>query len=154
MPEYERTGVLTEEDLDTPSKEQLRSGVAIIECVQEIPCNPCVDVCPTDAISMEDINAPPRIDYDACTGCGQCVTICPGLACFVVKLENDHALVTLPYEMLPLPQKGDRVAALDREGKKIGEAVVRRVKQGDTPVITIEVEPELAMQVRAIEVEP
>ena len=154
MPDYERTGVLTEDDLDTPTKEQLRRGVAIIECIQEIPCNPCVDVCPTQAVSMQDINAPPHVDYDACIGCAQCVAICPGLACFVVKLEDDHALVTLPYEMLPLPEEGDIVAALNRSGEKIGEAVVQKVKTGDTPIITIEVKPELAMQVRAIEVEP
>ncbi|MGC9307542.1 MAG: hypothetical protein ACP5FL_02050, partial [Thermoplasmatota archaeon] len=75
-------------------------------------------------------------------------------ACFVVKLEDDHALVTLPYEMLPLPEEGDIVAALNRSGEKIGEAVAKKIKTGDTPVITIEVKPELAMQVRAIEVEP
>lgn len=153
MQEYERTGVLTEDDLDAPTEEQLRRGVAIIECVQEIPCNPCVDVCPVDAISMKDINAPPHIDYEACIGCGQCVFICPGLACFVVKLKNDHALVTLPYEMLPLPKEGDRVAALDRRGEKVGKAIVREIKKGDTPLITIEVKPELVMEVRAIEVD-
>lgn len=154
MPEYERTGVLSEDDLDLPSKEQLRQGVAIVECVQEIPCNPCVDACPTDAISMEDINVPPRVDYEACIGCGKCVAICPGLACFVVKLEGDHALVTLPYEMLPLPEEGDHVAALNRQGEQVGDAIVREVREGDTPVITVEVSPEHAMQVRAIEVEP
>lgn len=154
MQEYERTGVLTEDALDLPTKEQLRRGVAVIECVQEIPCNPCVDGCPVDAISMDDVNAPPHVDFEACIGCGKCVAICPGLACFVVTLEDDHALVTLPYEMFPLPGEGDRVAALNRRGKHVGEAVVRRVKTGDTPVITIEVAPELAMEVRAIEVEP
>ena len=154
MPDYERIGVLTEDDLNIPTEEQLRRGVAIIECIQEIPCNPCVDVCPTKAVSMQDINAPPHVDFDACIGCAQCVAICPGLACFVVKLEDDNALVTLPYEMLPIPEEGDLVAALNRSGEKIGEAVIKKIKTGNTLVITIEVEPNLAMQVRAIEVEP
>ncbi len=153
MPEYERSGVLGEDDLNLPSEEQLRNGVAVIECVQEIPCNPCVDACPTDAISMEDINAPPHVDYETCIGCGQCIAVCPGLACFVVKLEDEHALVTLPYEMLPLPEEGDHVAALNRRGERVGDAVVREVREGDTPIITIEVAPEHAMQARAIEVE-
>ncbi len=154
MREYERTGVLSEDIFDLPTEEQLRKGVAIVECVQEIPCNPCVDACPTDAITMEDINAPPHVDYEACIGCGQCVAVCPGLACFVVKTENDHALITLPYEMLPLPEKGDHVAALNRHGEQVGTAVVRSVKNDDTPVITVQVAKEHAMQVRAIEVEP
>ncbi len=154
MQEYDRTGVLTEDDLDLPSEKQLHKGVAVIECIQKIPCNPCVDICPTDAISMENINAPPRVDFEACIGCGKCVAICPGLACFVIKLEDDHALVTLPYEMLPLPGESDTVAALNRRGEKIGEAIVHSVKKDDTPAITVEVAPELAMQVRAVEVEP
>ena len=63
MREFERTGILSVNDLQKPSKKHLEKGVAILECVQLIPCNPCVDSCPVHAISMKDINAPPVNDF-------------------------------------------------------------------------------------------
>jgi Fe-S-cluster-containing hydrogenase component 2 len=149
--EYEKTGVLSLKDLRLPLDDQLKKGVAIIECVQEIPCNPCVAICPVGAISMKDINDLPRIDFNKCTGCKQCVSICPGLAIFVVKIKDGKAFVTLPYEFLPVPKVGDIVKALDREGKPKGNARVVKVNQKDkTTVITIEVDKDLAMEVRNI----
>ena len=53
---YEKTGVLSIRNLRLPTDDQLKKGVAIIECVQEIPCNPCIAICPVNAISMENIN--------------------------------------------------------------------------------------------------
>ena len=154
MHSYEKTGVLSIKDLKQPSKKHLEKGVAILECIQEIPCNPCVDGCPVNAISMKDINAPPVIDFDKCTGCGRCVGICPGLAIFVVKVKAGKALITLPYEFLPVPMAGDTVMALDREGNTREKAVVKRVlKKGKTMVVTIEVNENLVMVVRNIRVD-
>ena len=146
---YEKTGVLSIRNLRLPTDDQLKKGVAIIECVQEIPCNPCVAICPVNAISMESINDLPKIDFNKCTGCKRCVGICPGLAIFVVKIKEDKALITLPYEFLPAPKIGDIVTALDREGKSRGDAKVVKVnREGKTIVITIEVSKNLAMEVR------
>jgi Fe-S-cluster-containing hydrogenase component 2 len=132
----------------------LKKGVAIIECIQEIPCDPCVAICPVESISMKDINDIPKIDYDKCTGCKRCVSICPGLAIFVVKLIDERAQITLPYEFLPIPKVGDIVKALDREGKSRGDAKVIRVNRSSkTTVITIEVDKDLAMEVRNIKVD-
>jgi Fe-S-cluster-containing hydrogenase component 2 len=153
MHEYEKTGLLTLKDLKTPTKKQLEKGVAILECIQEIPCNPCVDSCPVGAISMKDINAPPINNYDKCIGCTKCVGVCPGLAIFVVKIKEGRALITLQYEFLPVPKIGDKVEALDRKGAKVGFGIVRRVvKQGKTMVITIEIDENQAMDVRNIRV--
>ena len=153
MHNYEKTGVLSKKDLELPSQRQLEKGVAITECVQEIPCDPCVDSCPVDAISMKDVNAPPIVDYDKCIACGKCVGICPGLAIFVVKIKGNKALITLPYEFLPVPKVGDIVKALDREGKAVDNAIVKRVvKQGKTMVITVEASKNLAMDIRNIRV--
>lgn len=153
MLEYEKTGILAPKDLQMPTKKQLEKGVAILECVQEIPCNPCVDSCPVHAISMKDVNAPPVNDFDRCIGCTKCVGICPGLAIFVVKIKDKKAWVTLPYEFVPEPKKGDVVQALDRTGKARGDAVITKVvKQGKTRVVTIEIESKLAMDVRNIRV--
>jgi Fe-S-cluster-containing hydrogenase component 2 len=153
MREYEKTGILSPKDLQLPTKKQLDKGVAILECVQEIPCNPCVDSCPVQAISMKDVNAPPVNDFDRCIGCTKCVGVCPGLAIFVVKVKDQKAWVTLPYEFVPAPKKGDVVQALDRTGNVRGDAVITRVtKQGKTLVVTIEIESGLAMDIRNIRV--
>lgn len=138
-------------DLSLPTDDQLKKGVAIIECIQEIPCDPCVAICPVNAISMENINDLPKIDYDKCTGCKRCVGICPGLAIFVVKINNEKALITLPYEFLPIPKVRDKVIAIDREGDSTGTAKVIKInKKNKTAVITIEVDKDLAMKIRNI----
>ncbi len=153
MKTYEQTGILEPTELTLPTKKQCERGVAILECVQEIPCNPCVDACPVHAISMSDINAPPVNNYDVCTGCGKCVGICPGLAIFVVKIKNGTAYVTLPYEFLPVPKVGETVRGLNRTGVHMTDAVVRKViRNGKTHVITIEIPEQYAMDIRNIRV--
>ena len=153
MKQYEQSGVLSIKDLCLPSEKQLEKGVAITECIQDIPCDPCVDSCPVDAISMKDINAPPVVDYDKCIACGQCVGVCPGLAIFVVKKQNDKGLLTLPYEFLPVPKKDEVVYTIDRNGKKIENGVVKRVKkQGKTMVVTVELNAKDLMNARHIQV--
>ena len=153
MHEYERTGVISLDDLSVPTQKQLEKGVAIIECIQHIPCNPCVESCPVHAISMEDVNALPEIDYDVCIACGQCIGICPGLAIFVAKIVGEKVHLSLPYEFHPIPRVGDRVVALDRSGNAMDDALVKRVvKKGKTMVVTIEIAKDLAMVVRNIRV--
>ena len=64
-----------------PSKRRWAAGpVAIIECTEDIPCNPCVDSCPAGAIHMSSLTAPPTVDYQACTGCTRCAQHCPAEA--------------------------------------------------------------------------
>ena len=100
---------------------------------------------------MKSINDIPNIDYDKCTGCRRCVGICPGLAIFVVKTIDSKALITLPYEFLPVPNVGDIVTAMDRQGNPKGPAKVVKVNKSEkTTVLTIEVDKILAMVVRNI----
>lgn len=148
---YVKDGVLTLKDIRIPSEGQLKKGVAVIECVENIPCNPCVDVCPVNAISMKDVNALPIVDFDKCTGCTRCVGICPGLAIFVVKKTDSKAYLTLPYEFLPVPKKNEEVDVLNRMGEKVGKGVVKKVlKFEETFVITIEIDEKLSMIARNI----
>ena len=37
-------------------------------------CGNCVDVCPVEAISLEDVA---KVDDNTCTDCGACVDECP-----------------------------------------------------------------------------
>lgn len=152
---YEEDGVLELKDLNLPSEERLKKGpTAIIECIENIPCNPCVDACPFNAISMEKITDIPEIDYEKCTGCGTCISMCPGLAIFVVDISREKAVITIPYEFLPIPEIGDKVKALDRKGDIVSEAKVIRVKENEnkTNTVTIEIDKELGMIVRNIKV--
>jgi Fe-S-cluster-containing hydrogenase component 2 len=158
----EQTGVLSRQELaqlpGMPSEERMRRGpVVVIECGQEIPCNPCEGLCRQGAIVVgEPITNLPVLNEDKCTGCGLCIAGCPGQAIFVVDMtySEEEATVALPYEFLPLPQKGESVDALDREGQAICSGRVVKVvnpKGFDrTPVVTVAVPQGCAMSVRNI----
>ena len=157
----ERTGIPTDDDLEKiiPGKKRLARGpVVIIECFQKIPCDPCAISCKFGAIKpFKDINDLPQVDFDKCTGCGICISSCPGLAIFVIDMNYSEgkALINLPYEMLPLPEKGEVVYALDRAGGKLGKAKVAKVLKikNKTNIISLEVPKSMAMKVRSIKVE-
>jgi len=153
---FEKSGVLGLDDISIPSNKRLQKGaVAIIECPQEIPCNPCIDACKFGAISMSSITALPKIDFDKCTGCGNCVNKCPGLAIFLIDMtySQDKALIKIPYEFA-LPKEGEMVKGLDREGKERGEVKVIQVQRSTNHekanVISVSVKKKLAMVIRNI----
>ncbi|RLE64793.1 MAG: ferredoxin [Thermoprotei archaeon] len=157
MNEQDNVGIVDIEtlrklDLIPPLNRMRRGSVAVVECVEEIPCDVCVAACPVHAITKEDINSIPRVDFDKCTGCGSCLLACPGLAIFLVDLStnNGKGRVTIPYELLPIPIKGERVTLLDRRGEPIGEGkVVKVIKSADkTYAVTIEIEEDKIMEVR------
>ena len=61
------------------------SPIAVIECCEEIPCNPCMSACPHHAIVIEGgIHHIPQLKPVLCVGCGICVARCSGQAIFVV----------------------------------------------------------------------
>jgi Fe-S-cluster-containing hydrogenase component 2 len=161
-PGLSQTGFLSEEELrdspGIPTEARRRRGpVAVIECTEHIPCNPCEASCRVEAISVGgDITNLPNLDEDKCIGCQSCVPICPGQAIFIVdeSLPDEKAAVTLPHEFLPLPEKGEMVVVLDRSGGVLGEApatAVRKTERMDqTAVVTIEVPRAWSMKARAI----
>jgi Fe-S-cluster-containing hydrogenase component 2 len=156
-------GIISSEELKAalPPEERFNKGpVAIIECLQDIPCDPCVAACPVQAIQMrEGITDKPVLDFEKCTGCGLCVPKCPGLAIFVVQknIAPGKSAVSMSYELLPIPEKDQMVTLLDRAGKPSGKGKVLRVinppKYDKTAVVTVEVPEELVMEIRAIKVE-
>ncbi|MDR2665449.1 MAG: FAD-dependent oxidoreductase [Oscillospiraceae bacterium] len=104
----------------------------VIECTQNIPCNPCQDACPKGCIKVgTNIVSLPAVDEKAgCIGCGMCVASCSGQAVFLVNEDvgGGFATVTAPYEFLPVPQKGERGVALDRSGAPVCEAEIVDVR--------------------------
>lgn len=127
----------------------------IIECTQNIPCNPCQDVCSKGCIIVGDkITKLPIIsDTATCTGCAMCVASCPGQAIFLMKKNKDgSAIISLPYEFLPIPEKGSKGMALDRKGEAVCEAEVVLVQSAKaldhTVVLSIMVPAEYADKAR------
>jgi Fe-S-cluster-containing hydrogenase component 2 len=153
---YMETGILKVTDITIPSEERFREGpVAIIECIQQIPCNPCVDSCSRNAIQITgSINNIPQIDFDVCNGCGLCVANCPGLAIFLVDktFEDTRCQVGVPFEFRPLPEAGETVELLDRAGEICGEGEVVKVRntkaQDRTPIVFLAMDKDLAMKCR------
>ncbi|MDY0023907.1 MAG: 4Fe-4S binding protein [Candidatus Izemoplasmatales bacterium] len=142
----EKTGVPTLEMIKKkfPYKDVLARPKAIIECYSEIPCNPCETSCPFGAILIgSDINQIPRIDFNKCTGCGECVKACPGLAIMVAMIKNGKAYFKIPYEMLPLPKVGERWLAINRYGEVIDKPCLIenvRTHKDHTTIVTVSIE--------------
>lgn len=156
------TGIPSKEELaacpGVPTEERMAKGrVACIECVQEIPCNPCEGTCPVGAITVgEQITHLPVLHGEKCTGCGMCVANCPGLAITIIdKTYSDtEAVVEFPFEYLPLPEKGDTVDAVNRGGEVVCKGTVTSVKKlkayAGTAVVGIAIPKEYADEVRSM----
>lgn len=156
------SGVPSQEELrgspGYPAPEDFERGpIAVIECVQEIPCNPCELACRHGAITVgEPITNLPRFAAQHCTGCGLCIADCPGQAIFLVHLHysDREATVAFPHEYLPRPEVGDSVRAVNRAGEVVCQGRVVKVQSppafDKTTVITIAIPKSFAHEVRGI----
>lgn len=155
-------GYLSQQELRNapgyPSQERLARGpIVAIECIEEIPCNPCEQACPQHAIIIgKPITNRPYLDEDKCIGCGLCIPQCPGQAIFLIDLTYSQgaASVAFPYEYLPLPKEGRTVRAVNRAGESVCSGTVIKVqnpkKNDQTPVVTVAVQRKYATEVRGI----
>lgn len=135
LPNNYDTGVLSLERLRKtpgfPKEKDFEKGlIAVIECDQDIPCNPCEEYCQKRAIKVgSPITNLPSIDLSKCDGCLKCIRICPGLCIFGVNknFSTDESLIYIPYEYSPLPKKGDIIIGLDRKGTEVCQGKIFRV---------------------------
>lgn len=135
MSGVESLGYVTLEELRKrdryPSIDRLAKGpVAVLECLQEIPCDPCGSACPMGAIHVPELTGLPVLDETLCVGCRACVAACPGQAIFVLNAAyaKEEGTVTFPYEYLPLPETGQVLPAVDRKGEAVCQARVVKVE--------------------------
>lgn len=157
-----KKGFIEEEELDRFPGIVHKKGIhPVIECTQNIPCNPCQDACPNKCISIgENITSLPIVVPDSnCINCGMCVASCSGQAIFLVDEDcgDGTATITLPYEFLPLPKEGDEGAALGRDGSYVCRASIVSVKSmkafDKTNLLTMRVPKEFAMTARFFKAE-
>ena len=144
-----RNGYMTVEELEKfPAFNYKKEGIhPVIECTQNIPCNPCQDACKFGCIKVgANITLLPQIDVEKkCTGCGMCVASCSGQAIFLVDddIGDGYASVAFPYEFLPVPNVGDKGTALNRKGELVCPAEIIKVQKASvmdkTMVVTMKV---------------
>lgn len=144
-----RNGYMTVEELENfPAFNYKKEGIhPVIECTQNIPCNPCQDACKFGCIKVgANITLLPQIDVEKkCTGCGMCVASCSGQAIFLVDddIGDGYASVAFPYEFLPVPNVGDKGTALNRKGEPVCPAEIIKVQKASvmdkTMVVTMKV---------------
>lgn len=152
-----KKGYIADEEIGRYPGVTHKAGIhPVMECSQNIPCNPCQDACPKHCIKIgQNITSLPVVDEtQECIGCGMCVASCSGQAIFLVneECEPGFASITLPYEFLPLPSKGEKGYGLSRSGERICEAQVIDVKSvpafDHTNLLTIKVPKDMAMKAR------
>jgi len=105
----------------------------VITCNEEIPCNPCTTVCPTDSIALKTkrgtIMDVPWYAKRECIGCGACVAVCPGLAITLLRRHPDvadHAEVMLAWEFAADFEIGAKFFLIDKEGAPLEEALLAK----------------------------
>ena len=163
IPNDSEVGVLTIERLREipgfPGEKDFEKGlIAVIECDEDIPCNPCESVCPHSAIKVGNpITNLPALDFSKCNGCLKCLGICPGLCIFAINknFDIDKSLIYIPYEYYPLPQKEMVVRALGRKGDYVCDAtvfkVLKPVKKQNSGLVGIIIPKEFFNIVRHLE---
>ena len=152
-----KKGYVSDDEIERFPGVTHKKGVhPVIECTQNIPCNPCQDACVKKCISIGDnITSLPIVTEEGdCIKCGMSIASCSVQAIFLVDEDcgDGTATVTLPYEFLPLPCEGSKGIALGRDGSKVCEATVVSVKSAKafdkTHLLTMRVPKEFAMKAR------
>lgn len=129
----------------------------IIRCIEEIPCNPCTEVCPYDSIRIPDGSIMGLPVFEGkCVACMKCVGVCPGLAITLMRPRYDEkkgtSLVTVPYELdLEYVEAQAEVTTVDMEGRTVGKGTIVSVKNSPSrdrrKLVSIEVPYEQAHEV-------
>ena len=111
-----------------PTAERMQAKPFVIaDCIYGFACNPCSFSCPQGAIAKASTSSTPRIDYEKCIGCMQCVNHCPGLAIFGYDLNKNCVFLPVEYEV----SEGAEVYLVDNNGKKIAEGMIEKLLKKD-----------------------
>lgn len=138
-----------------------RQVFPVFHCIQEIPCNPCTEVCPNKSIAIEKGGLMGIPSFEGkCSGCMKCVAICPGLAITLIdrrKCDDKSAIVTIPFELSgSLVAEGKEYEVVDLEGEVLGKAPLTKIWdrkfQDRTLLLSLQVERSIADKVAGIRI--
>ena len=121
-----------------PSAERAASApFVIMDCLYGFACNPCSFSCKQGAITKSSTSTTPKLDYDKCIGCMQCVYQCPRLAILGYDTRSGKLFLPIEYEV----NEGAEVFLVDDNGKKVGDGVVEKImlKPNKTNVARVKV---------------
>lgn len=114
--------VIDEPSMPTPER-QAEKPFVLIDCLYGFACNPCEFSCPHGAITKTSTSTIPRINFEKCVGCMDCVYQCPGLAIFGYSTKKDWLFLPIEYHV----EEKTEVFLVDNNGKKLGEGIIERV---------------------------
>lgn len=107
-----------------PTSQRIEAkGFVQIDCLYGFACNPCEFACPHGAITKTSTSTVPRIDFDKCIGCMDCVYQCPGLAIFGYNVKKDWLFLPIEYEAT----EGAEVFLVDNSGKILGDGSIEKI---------------------------
>ena len=107
-----------------PTRERAEEkGYVKLECLYGFACNPCEFACPHNAITKTSTNTVPKINYDKCIGCMECVSNCPGLAIFGYNEKKDWLFLPFEYFL----EEGKEVFLVNNNGEKLGEGIIEKI---------------------------
>jgi NADPH-dependent 2,4-dienoyl-CoA reductase/sulfur reductase-like enzyme/Fe-S-cluster-containing hydrogenase component 2/bacterioferritin-associated ferredoxin len=146
-------------EISIAETQESRTGVSpMIHCIQEIPCDPCANLCPNGLIVIDtnDIRVTPSFigNTYSCLVCERCVAGCPGLAITLVDYRSNAKapFVSIPYEFnKDIIQSKDIVTVLDREGNSLGKYEVMGVhsipSSDHTLIVQVQAPEEIAHKI-------
>jgi len=119
--------VIPEPTMPNTSRANLKPFV-LIDCLYGFACNPCEFACPHDAITKTSTSSVPKLNFDKCIGCMDCVYQCPGLAIFGYNIRKDWLFLPIEY-FIPTATDGKNVEVylVDNNGKILGEGEIEKI---------------------------
>ncbi|MFX1295446.1 MAG: ATP-binding protein [Promethearchaeota archaeon] len=131
--------VLTDCDVDAPNlaitlhnqeierKDIYSANVAIVDKIQCVGCQKCMEHCKFDAIKWDTENEQPIINEFECEGCGVCMLICPEECVRLTPVKTGELVVSVSKYGFPIIS-GELVIGRGNSGKIVAEAKMTALK--------------------------
>ncbi|NVM52670.1 MAG: P-loop NTPase [Candidatus Helarchaeota archaeon] len=131
--------VLTDCDVDAPNlaitlqnqeierKDIYSANVAIVDKIQCIGCQKCMEHCKFNAIKWDNENEHPVINEFECEGCGVCTLVCPEECVQLTPVKTGKLILSKSKNGFPIVS-GELVIGRGNSGKIVAEAKMTALK--------------------------